>query len=64
MEIEIQFPLLKGYMRFVGEVKRCEADKNKLPVRYGVAVQFLEIEEEKKKEFINSLSFLLLRKQP
>lgn len=64
LEIEIQFPLLKGYMRFTGEVRRCEADKNKLPVRYGISLKFLEMAEQKKKEFIDTLSFFLKKQQP
>lgn len=63
LEIDIQFPqLIKGYMRFSGDVKRCELDKNSKSPRYGIAVCFLEIDEEKRRAFLETINFFL-RKQ-
>jgi len=46
-------------MHFTGEIKRCEIDKNKYPVRYGIATCFLEVGEEKKKAFLETINFFL-----
>jgi c-di-GMP-binding flagellar brake protein YcgR len=63
LELGIQFPIFKEYMNFLGAVRRCDPDKNRVPVRYLMGVQFTEIEEAKKKEFIDNLNFFV-KKMP
>lgn len=64
LEIQVQFPSLRVPMQFIGEVRRCESlsqDKN-FPL-FGIAVMFLEMDEEKKKEFIDTIIFFLKKKK-
>ena len=63
LELEIRFPILEEYMRFRGEVKRCEQDKTKHFPRYGLAVQFIEMDEQKKKQFVDTINFFLKKQQ-
>jgi len=58
LDIEIQFPRLKEPMAFVGEVMRIDDQSGDLQ-RYGVAVQFVDMEQEKKKIFIETLKFFI-----
>jgi len=52
LDIEIQIPALDDYMHFVGEVKRVESQEVVQITKYGVGVYFQEMEEEKKKKFL------------
>ena len=59
LEIEIQFPMLQEPMKFIGEVKRYKTDVHASQTRYGIGVQFLEMDEEKKKKFVETINFFL-----
>lgn len=61
LEIEIQLPTVTDYMHFSGEVRRCEPDKKRHILRYGVAVQFTGLDEAKRRHFLLALEFLLKR---
>jgi len=62
LEIEIQFPRLTEPMRFNGEVRRKEGDKKRTASTYGIAVMFLEVEWNKKREFVEAINFFLNKK--
>ncbi|MBU2541215.1 MAG: PilZ domain-containing protein [Candidatus Omnitrophica bacterium] len=62
LEVEIQFPRLTQPMHFLGEVRRKVDEENALNSRYGIAVMFLEMEEEKRKEFLESIDFFLKKR--
>jgi len=55
LDIEIQIPELNDCMYFVGEVKRVEPQEIVRTTKYGVGVYFQEMEEEKKKKFLEVL---------
>ena len=55
LDIEIQMPVFNEYMKFVGEVKRVESQEIVQITTCGVGVHFQEMEEEKKKKFIETL---------
>ena len=59
LEIEIEFPGSQKFVRFVGEVKRCDFDNSKKLVRYGIGVHFLEIEKGREEEFKKAITFFL-----
>ena|SRR3989338_5533544 len=63
LEIEVQLPALQGYMRFNGEIKRCQVDSSRPLPRYGLAVQFHGMDEEKKRQFVETLNFFLRRQE-
>ena len=63
LDIRIQFPSLGVPMEFTGEVKRCEERKSGELKMFGLGVLFLEIDEEKKKQFIDTIIFFLKKKK-
>lgn len=63
LDIDIRFPVLRDFMRFTGEVNRCEFRDSKNFSICGLAVQFLQIEEDRKKVFQDTLDFFLKKQQ-
>lgn len=63
LDVLIQFPALPKPMRFTGEVRRCESGDDKAAMMYGIGIKFLDMDEEKKKEFINTITFFLKKEQ-
>ena len=63
LEIEIQFPKIKKPMHFLGKVKRCDVEKGAGTSRYGVAVCFSQMEEAKKKNFVETINFFLKKQR-
>ncbi|MDD5006169.1 MAG: PilZ domain-containing protein [Candidatus Omnitrophica bacterium] len=63
LEIRVQFPSLTEPMQFTGEVKRCESSVEKKSNIYGIAVCFLGMDEQKKKEFTRTITFFLSKQQ-
>ena len=59
LDLEIQFPFLGKPMHFTGEVRRCEIKDTKDVAKYGVGVQFMEMDEAKKNYFIEALDKFL-----
>lgn len=62
LDLEIKFPVLMEPMGFVGEVRRCEYNEEEKTGIYGLGVQFIEMDESKKDNFIKTVEFFL-RKQ-
>ena len=62
LEIEILIPRLLKPMHFIGQVRRKEGDENAMTLRFGIAIMFLEIEADKKKDLIESINFFLKKK--
>ncbi len=63
LELLIRFPSLTYPMWFAGEVRRCESSEDKESAMYGIGVCFLEMEKEKKEEFIKTLNFFLKKQK-
>jgi hypothetical protein len=63
LEVEVQLPALQGYMRFNAEVKRCQGDTSRHLPRYGLAVEFFGMDEARKKQFIETITFFLKRQE-
>ncbi|MFC1755400.1 PilZ domain-containing protein, partial [Thermoproteota archaeon] len=55
LEVEIDDPIFQDTMCFVGEVQRVDPD--------GVALGFRKMSEERRREFIETIFFLLKREQ-
>lgn len=62
IEMEIKIPRIEDPMYFIGEVKRCEEQKQGSTQMYGIGVQFQLMDEAKKERFIETVVFFL-RKQ-
>lgn len=60
MEIEIRSTLLKGAVRFLAGVKRCEL-KDTPEKKFGIAVQFMELVEDSANAFAQTLSSMMKR---
>jgi c-di-GMP-binding flagellar brake protein YcgR len=59
LEIEVTLPLLTEPMKFIGEVKRCiPRDDAKVKI-YDIGVQFLDMDQNKKDKFIETVTFFL-----
>lgn len=63
LELLIRFPSLVYPMWFAGEVRRCEAGEDKELPMHGIGVRFLEMDKEKKDEFIKTLNFFLKKQK-
>jgi len=59
LDIEIQIPELNDYMHFVGKVKRVVSQESAQATKYGIGIYFQEVEEEKKKKFLEALELAL-----
>jgi len=57
LDIQIQLPTAKEPLRLTGEVKRCHPDKP-LGV-YGIAIQFLDLDEQQKNIINETIAFFL-----
>jgi hypothetical protein len=58
LDIEIQLPLLREPMKFLGEVRRCEGEKDK-KLLYNIGVQFIEMDTDKIDAFNQTVEFFL-----
>ena len=63
LEIRVQLPAFRMPIQFTGEVKRCESNQDNQISLYIIGIYFLEIDAEKKKEFVETISFFLKKKQ-
>ncbi len=63
MEIEIRSTFLKGTVKFLGNVKRCESSEKALEKKYGIAVQFIEIVEDEADVFTKTIQDLMKQAQ-
>jgi len=59
LDIEVQLPRLIDTMKFTGEVRRCEHSEEEKTNIYGVAVQFRDMDEQKKDIFVKTITFFL-----
>jgi len=59
LDIEIQFPLLREPMKFLGQVKRSEGEKDKKLSLYNIGVQFIEMDADKIGAFKQTVEFFL-----
>ena len=59
MEIEIRSTLLKGSVRFLAGVKRCEIKTDSPEKKFGIAVQFMELVEDGANSFAQALSSMM-----
>lgn len=55
LEIEIRDPVFEDTMKFLGKVIRSES--------YGIVVNFIDMDEENRREYIDTIIFLLKREQ-
>lgn len=63
LETRILFPSSKEPIEFLGEVKRCDSEGSGQFSRFGIGVYFMGMDEQKKKEFIETIVFFLKKKQ-
>lgn len=59
LEIELTLPLLTEPMKFIGEVKRCIPSEDAKVKIYDIGVQFLDMDQDKKDKFIETVTFFL-----
>jgi len=66
LDIEVQLPVLPEPMRCAGKVVRIEPKGEAKDSPCGIAVQFMEVEEDKKQKFQEVVDFTLkrLKEQP
>lgn len=63
LEVKIQCPSSKEPIEFSGEVKRCDATSKGEFSHFGIGVYFLDVDEQKKKEFSELIAFFLKKEQ-
>lgn len=63
MEIEIRSTFLKGTVKFLGNVRRCEVKDKGLEKRYGIGIQFIEIVEDKEDTFTKTIQSFMRQAQ-
>jgi len=63
LEILVKFPSMITPMQFIGEVKRCESGKDKQFSLHGIGICFLKMDEQKRQEFIETISFFLKKQK-
>jgi hypothetical protein len=63
LEIRVQFPSIEVPMFFTGEVRRCELENVGQLSLYGVGVCFLGMDEEKRKYFIETITYFLKKQK-
>ncbi|MDD5730255.1 MAG: PilZ domain-containing protein [Candidatus Omnitrophica bacterium] len=59
LDVEIKLPSMKEPMTFVGEVKRCDSNKDRNMNSFRIGVKFLEMDETKKDNFFSTVDFFL-----